>query len=70
MEHQKPAVGCIVHFVLKTGQHRPAIIVNIPSQSDLTLTVFLDPQDEDPNTGNWGPRPAATVQYVPEDQVS
>lgn len=42
-----PSVGRIVHFVLQTGEHRPAIIVRVwdkvpTEQTAVQLQVFTD----------------------------
>lgn len=47
----KPTVGRIVHFVLDSGEHRPAMIVRVwgegtPYVSSVQLQVFTDSDAE------------------------
>ena len=43
----KPTVGRIVHYKVRTGEVRPALVVNILDSGQLSLRVFLDPVRDD-----------------------
>ena len=38
----KPTIGRIVHYKIRTGEVRPALVVNVLESGDVTLRVFLD----------------------------
>lgn len=46
MPEQTPSIGRVVHFVLDDGQHRPAFIVRVWSESTVNLLVFTDSDPE------------------------
>ena len=39
-----PTVGRIVHYKLRTGEVRPALVVNVLDSGRVSLRVFLDPE--------------------------
>ena len=43
----KPTVGRIVHYKIRTGEVRPALVVNVLDSGRLSLRVFLDPVRDD-----------------------
>jgi len=51
----KPTVGRIVHYVLRegrnTGEHRPAIIVRVWTDTTVQLQVFTDKTNDDMTDG-------------------
>ena len=59
----KPSVGRIVHYVLKNGQHRPAIVVRnwadegvYVKEMGVNLYVFTDGVNDRPEYGTaWAP---------------
>lgn len=59
MPEQVPSVGRIVHYVLEAGphqgEHRPAIIVQVWSDSSVNLQVFVDGSND--YFRNQGPEP-------------
>ena len=46
----KPTVGRIVHYKLRTGEVRPALVVNVLDSGRVCLRVFLDPERD----GSYG----------------
>lgn len=42
MDQQKLSVGRIVHYVTAAGKHRPAVVVQVWSETCCNLQVFLD----------------------------
>jgi hypothetical protein len=44
-----PSIGRIVHYVVSSGVHRPAIIIDMVGGSapSINLQVFSDPTDDD-----------------------
>jgi hypothetical protein len=53
-----PSIGRIVHFVLPSGEHRPAIIVRIwdfvpTASSSVQLQVFTDGSNDGLNYVEW-----------------
>jgi hypothetical protein len=47
---QLPSIGRIVHFVMPSGNHRPAIVVNVTAEgsSRPTLQIFTDSKNDHP----------------------
>ncbi len=73
-DQQVPSVGRIVHYVLPSGEHRPAIIVKVwhdtPDPGTSNLHVFLDKfevgeQDLTSITRGDGPGHWHWPEYVP-----
>jgi len=52
-----PSVGRIVHYVMPSGEHRPAIIVQVwePESGLVNLQVFTDGPNDDMSLGITGP---------------
>ncbi len=70
MEGQKPTVGRVVHYLhLGGGKCLAAVITDVPHSGDVSLSVFMGPQDNDPNTGAWPAPPVVPITYVHEDQT-
>ena len=38
-------IGDVVHFVMHSGEHRPAMVVNARADGSVNLCVFLDESD-------------------------
>ena len=42
----KPTIGRIVHYKLRTGEVRPALVVNVLGIGRVNLRVFLNPEHD------------------------
>ena len=39
-KQQAPSIGRVVHYVLATGAHRPALILDVTDDGGVSLSVF------------------------------